>query len=143
MLGLGEFGFTGRFSGENAWAFWIFFCLATFITQVIIFNMLIAVMSDTYDKVSERKDQATLQEKIRILADYVWVAGLARNLEGGSNYIFSARPKAAAEDEGEDWQGKVTAIRNCVEKSAMGVKDHIKRNSYTLHGEIVEIDAKV
>jgi len=143
LLGLGDFAFSERFDGENGWALWIFFCLATFMTQITIVNMLIAVMSDTYDKVSEKKDQATLQEKIKILADYVWVVGMERNLEDRSSYIFVARPKAVAEDEEQDWQGKVTAIRSCVDRNTKSVKDHVKRNAYTLHGEIADTAAKV
>ena len=40
--------------------------------HLTIINMLIAVMADTFDKVSERKHQVELQEKIKILADYLW-----------------------------------------------------------------------
>jgi hypothetical protein len=72
LLVLGEFD-TGNFGGENSAAIWLFFISATFISQITILNMLIAVMGDTYDRVSEKKDQATLREKIKILADYVWV----------------------------------------------------------------------
>ena len=113
MLGLGEFD-VEDFNGDNAFACWIFFCLATFITQITIFNMLIAVMGDTYDRVSEKKDQATLAEKIKILADYVWVVGLEKDQQDKSSYIFVARPKVLGEGEGSEWEGRVTAIRNVV-----------------------------
>ena len=35
---------------------WIIFVLSTMITQIIFLNMLIAIMGDTYDRVSESKD---------------------------------------------------------------------------------------
>ena len=35
--------------------------------------MLIAIMGDTFGKVTEIKEQAGLKEKINILADYVWI----------------------------------------------------------------------
>ena len=35
--------------------------------------MLIAIMGDTFDRVSEIKSQSALAEKIKILADYVFV----------------------------------------------------------------------
>ena len=69
LLGLGEYSEVENFDAVT----WIFFLLATFITQITIVNMLIAVMGDTFDKVNERKNQAELQEKIKILADYVWI----------------------------------------------------------------------
>jgi len=54
--------------------------------------MLIAVMGDTFDKVNERKNQAELQEKIKILADYVWIVS-RQDLSGRSSYVFVSRPK--------------------------------------------------
>jgi len=35
--------------------------------------MLVAIMGDTFGRVSEVKDQSALSEKIKILADYVIV----------------------------------------------------------------------
>ena len=52
---------------------WILFIMATFISQVTFLNMLIAIMGDTFDRVSEVKEQSALAEKINILADYVTI----------------------------------------------------------------------
>ena len=49
------------------------FIVATFLTQITILNMLIAIMGDTFGKVTDIKEQAGLKEKINILADYVWI----------------------------------------------------------------------
>ena len=49
------------------------FIVATFLTQITILNMLIAIMGDTFGKVTEIKEQAGLKEKINILADFVWL----------------------------------------------------------------------
>ena len=35
---------------------WLIFVLSTLITQIIFLNMLIAIMGDTYDRVTESKD---------------------------------------------------------------------------------------
>ena len=35
--------------------------------------MLVAIMGDTFGKVTEIKEQSGLKEKIDILADYVWI----------------------------------------------------------------------
>ena len=35
---------------------WLLFIASTFITQITFLNMLIAIMGDTYDRVSENKD---------------------------------------------------------------------------------------
>ena len=51
LLLLGEFQGLDDFDGDYAGLVWIIFFMATFISQVIIFNMLIAIMGDSYAKV--------------------------------------------------------------------------------------------
>merc|ERR1712176_1316835 len=99
-------------------------------------------MSDTYDRVSEKKDQATLREKIRILADYVWVVQNEMNQDERSSYIFVAKPRVIAA-EGEEWEGKVSAIKNTIEHSNKTVKDYIKKNVNTIQGDINTAVSKV
>ena len=64
LLLLGEFAIDNNDEGSYVVIVWIIFCLATFISQVIIFNMLIAIMGDSYAKISEMREQAALKEKI-------------------------------------------------------------------------------
>ena len=78
--------------------------------------MLIAVMGDTFDKVNERKNQAELQEKIKILADYVWIVS-AKDFSGRSSYIFVSRPREVQDGEETEWQGKLAAIRQTIDKN--------------------------
>ena len=47
--------------------------MATFLTQITFLNLLIAIMGDTFDRVSEVKEQSALAEKIKIIADYIVV----------------------------------------------------------------------
>ena len=54
-------------------SFLIIFIVSTIFTQVIFLNMLIAIMSDTFDRVTEVREQSGLREKIDILADFVHV----------------------------------------------------------------------
>ena len=58
LLALGEFG-TDNFSaatGKNAGIVWVLFLFATFLTQITVLNMLIAIMGDTFDAVLEKQD---------------------------------------------------------------------------------------
>ena len=54
-------------------SFLIIFIVSTIFTQIIFLNMLIAIMSDTFDRVTEVREQSGLREKIDILADFVHV----------------------------------------------------------------------
>jgi len=66
------------------------FIITTFITQITFLNMLIAIMGDTFARVSEIKDQSARAEKIKILADYVV---LVRNSKlDKDKYLFAIEP---------------------------------------------------
>ena len=63
LLSLGEFGLT-TFSMEgskNSGTVWGLFLIGTFLTQITIFNMLIAIMGDTYANVTENRVEAALE----------------------------------------------------------------------------------
>ena len=55
MLTLGEFGLENysKATDQNSGIDWSFFLLATFFGQLLILNMLIAIMANTFDKIFE------------------------------------------------------------------------------------------
>lgn len=53
LLGLGEFGVEGDGSGTTI--AWFLYISATVVLQLVFMNMLIAIMGDTFDRVSEIK----------------------------------------------------------------------------------------
>ena len=65
-----------NYSGEGGALIWFFFLLATFITQLLFMNLLIAIMGDTFDRVQEVKVQAAAKEKISMITDFIWVLDL-------------------------------------------------------------------
>ena len=75
LVGLGEFGMD-NYAGEGGALIWTFFLLATFITQLLFMNLLIAIMGDTFDRVQEMKVQAAAKEKISMITDFIWVLDL-------------------------------------------------------------------
>lgn len=46
-----------------------FFILATFTTQITMFNMLIAIMGDTFSSVMEDKDVNAVNSKLELMSD--------------------------------------------------------------------------
>ena len=113
MLGLGDFRMDG-FEHHPEWAVvWVFFLAATFFTQVVFLNMLIAIMGNTFDFVIERKSMYALQTKLDILADYYWVIAERNPSQQNNIYLFVVRPKVDAEnDDDEAWEGGFNYIRN-------------------------------
>ena len=55
LLGLGEFDME-NFGSQDAALVWTFFFLATFITQLLFMNLLIAIMGDTFGEVMNEKE---------------------------------------------------------------------------------------
>ena len=53
MLALGDFGLDNFGSHPQAILAYLFFIAATFISQLTMLNMLIAIMGDSFDKVIE------------------------------------------------------------------------------------------
>jgi len=60
-----------NFEGENQFMVYLLFILATFLTQVAVLNMLIAIMGNTFDCVKEQQAKSEAEMKIHILADYI------------------------------------------------------------------------
>lgn len=56
MLALGEFDTDNYELEAGDVLVWLIFVATTFITQVTFLNMLIAIMGDTFDRVSEVKE---------------------------------------------------------------------------------------
>ena len=55
LLSLGEFDLDNFSKGPQPWMCYGLFILATFLTQVTALNMIIAIMSDTFSKLSETR----------------------------------------------------------------------------------------
>ena len=53
LIGLGEFSYENWADHPSWWLIWVYFILATFFTQIMFFNMLIAIMGETYARVTE------------------------------------------------------------------------------------------
>ena len=55
LLALGDWDLETMNSESQDGLFYMFFIMATFFSQVILLNMLIAIMGDSYEKVMENK----------------------------------------------------------------------------------------
>ena len=54
----------------------------TVFTQIIVLNMLIAIMGDTFDRVFENKQVAILKLKVETMSDYAFLmAGVTNETE--------------------------------------------------------------
>lgn len=70
MLSLGEFTIDAFDDNPQTYLCYIFFLVATFLTQITFLNMLITLMGDTFGRVYESKNQFATMTKLEIMADY-------------------------------------------------------------------------
>ena len=144
MLSLGEFD-TENFKLDGADPLvWMVFIGTTFITQITFLNMLIAIMGDTFDRVSEVKEQSALVEKVRILADYVVVVK-RESIERGdlSRFIVAITPKALGKDEAGTWEGTVTQLKKCIDTSMAQMKQQLNKRVGSVQGEVAAVNARL
>ena len=58
-------------AGDNLFLCYLFFGLASFFITIIFLNMMIAIMADTFAKVTENKDNRERITRLEIMGDYV------------------------------------------------------------------------
>jgi hypothetical protein len=66
---LGDFGDLSNMETDMDILFWIVFLLMTLLMMIIMLNLLIAIISDTYDKVVGMETMANAYEKTNIIVD--------------------------------------------------------------------------
>jgi hypothetical protein len=69
-LGLGDFDIELYAYMESDLLF-LFFLIASFITNVVFLNMMIAIMGDTFEKMTEKRERNGLRERTLLYADFM------------------------------------------------------------------------
>ena len=75
---------------------WVIFTGATFFVQIILLNMLIAIMSSSFDSIFENKKQFVLSLKLEVLSDYSFL--FSQKVKG--NFLFVASLLNKEEESG-------------------------------------------
>ena len=82
----------------------IIFLGASFFTQITMLNMLIAIMGDTFERITEQKSLYAVRTKLALLADY---ASNIRNTptpdDLARKFLFVVEPEEEEEGLDESW----------------------------------------
>jgi len=90
LTGLGEFG-KDDYSEHNSRIVWIMFILATVIVQLIFLNLLIAIMGESFARITAIMQQSTLKEICGIMVDHIWLQKISEIFEN-KRYILWLTP---------------------------------------------------
>ena len=69
LLALGEFSIEKFHDNPQAILCYFFFVCATFITQITMFNMLIAIMGDTFEQITENRALNSVKSRLELMGD--------------------------------------------------------------------------
>ena len=86
----------------------IIFICTTFFTQITMLNMLIALMGDTFERITENRPLYATRTKLELLADYsanIRIKPTSEDL--AKKFLFVVLPEIEEEGFDEDWQGIV------------------------------------
>ena len=87
LTGLGEFG-KDNYSTENAATMWIMFIFATLIVQLIFMNLLIAIMGESFGRISGIMQQSTQKEICSIMEDHIWLQKIDELFENKRHILW-------------------------------------------------------
>ena len=82
--------------------------------------MLIAIMSNTFDRVMEQKQQSAMRERIAILADFRLVLRYILTSSDKFPYIYVINPHIQQDVEPE-WDGKLSQMRKYLENTSVKI----------------------
>ena len=113
-LDFGDFDLDGYSALDTA-----IFILAVLIVPLVLLNMLIAIMGDTFDRVKEEQGRRDLQEMAGLVYRYEVIAQTLclKRKKNANKYIFLSEDVKFEGSEAIDvWQGRIKGIKVEIEK---------------------------
>lgn len=102
LLGLGEFYMDAFSENKDSEMEWTIFVLATFITNVVFLNMLIAIMGDTFARVTENRAHNTMIEQTNFNGDFISVVKKDPNFDK-CPFLYIVTPIGEEGAGGAEW----------------------------------------
>ena len=93
---------------------WIMFLFSSILITLVLLNLLIAIISDTYDRVQEQLLPADYMERAQLLLEVERLLIMKRD-QGIPRYLFLVKQKQLEEDENFDWEGRIRSLKNYME----------------------------
>ena len=110
MLALGEFNYGNFGAGPQFVICYVLFLLATFFSQIVMLNMLIAIMGDSFERVTENREVNSTKIKLGFMDDMAGTFGQRDSYEEEKVFMFVARPEETEMLDDGDWDGGINKI---------------------------------
>ena len=102
---------------EHVLFFRIFLTMVSFFVVIVMLNLLIAIMGDTFDRVLEQKKEQALREICSFIESYIFTAPRIERefLATDTIIIVSKEQKNTASSD--SWDGKMSALKAYITES--------------------------
>ena len=124
LTGMGDFN-KDFYSEGNAVVVWIFFLMATVLVQLVFMNMLIAIMGESFGRITAITEQAVMKELCVMMNDNIWLLKFGE-LFSHSRYILWLSP-GANKTPGTVVERQLQQLRSYVEERAEKTDTNISR----------------
>jgi hypothetical protein len=110
MTGLGEFNADDFQGTRNEAMYWLYFTGCSILIQVVLLNLLIAIMGDTFSRVQEIKVEAELKERCKLISEnWFWLR--QEKVFKSTKYIAVAKLETAEEHVSDAWEGAISTLK--------------------------------
>jgi len=122
-------------------AFSIHYVFFTVLVPVVMLNALIAIMGDTYERVSEKRIERGLQQRAALLVEYERMLFFKGEHNGFGRWLHAIRRKDAAEVVGEAdaWAGQLRRIKDDVKGFREEMKEEMTAQKKASDAKMDEI----
>lgn len=124
--GLGDFATDDYNASKYSMILWTLFLLCTVFIQILLLNLLIAIMGDTFERVQEMKEQAQLREICALIADNWFLLDRESAFKTAKYIVVASLEKAAGSTAGA-WDGKLAAIKAHFERSSKSIEANVQK----------------
>ena len=132
----------GYAKNQSSRLLWIYFVLATFFTNVMFLNMLIAIMSDTFARITENKAKYALKERTELYADYIFAVKLDAGLTK-YRYLYGISPLDEQGDDQSEWSGGLSVIKNQIKSETERMQADLTAETKKLMGKLDGIQSSL
>lgn len=126
-------------SSENLALFLLFIYIV--VVAIVLLNLLIAIMGETYAKVQEQAEAEGLREKAQLLVEMMDLLDEndLNNRMRSSTWLYQLSPEKGHQDSGGGWGGTVKAIERMLKEKVEGSLEEMKRDGQKKNREIQQL----
>ena len=113
----------------------LLFLTIAFLLSVILLNLLIAIMGDTFDKVQEKRVLIDSRERLELVIEAICILRFfqSKKIQSKKGYLLFCQIFGDDEDEvmaeASEWEGKIALLRKVIKQSEKKLDDRFRKKS--------------